>query len=41
MLELMGEGRRRVLAGGGPALHPEVRYLDPARGIIHAPVPGA
>ena len=41
VLELMGEGRRRVLAGGGPYLTPEVRYLDPTRGIIHAPVPEA
>lgn len=39
VLELMAEGRRRVIAGGGPALAPEVRYLDPARGIVHAPLP--
>ena len=38
VLDLMAEGRRRVLSGGGPALVPEVRYLDPLRGIVHAPV---
>ncbi len=31
--ELIAEGRRRVLASGGPALHPEVRYLHPTSGI--------
>ncbi len=41
VLALMAEGRRRVLAAGGPALTPEVRYLDPARGIVHAPMPEA
>ncbi|CAN0449284.1 unnamed protein product, partial [Phaeothamnion confervicola] len=29
VLTLMGEGRRRVLDAGGPALAAEVRYLDP------------
>ena len=38
VLALMGEGRRRVAAAGGPVLAPEVRYLDPRRGIVHAPV---
>lgn len=38
VLALMGEGRRRVARAGGPVLHPEVRYLDPRRGIVHAPV---
>jgi UDP-N-acetylmuramate dehydrogenase len=38
VLRLMAEGRRRVLAGGGPPLEPEVRYLDPRRGIIRAPL---
>jgi UDP-N-acetylenolpyruvoylglucosamine reductase len=34
VLRLMAEGRRRVAGGGGPLLHPEVRYLDPWRGIV-------
>ena len=38
VLALMGEGRRRVAAAGGPVLTPEVRYLDPERGIVHAPL---
>jgi UDP-N-acetylmuramate dehydrogenase len=38
VLRLMAEGRRRVLAGGGPRLEPEVRYLDPRRGIVRAPL---
>lgn len=38
VLELMAMGRRRVVAAGGPALAPEVRYLDPVRGIVHAPL---
>jgi UDP-N-acetylenolpyruvoylglucosamine reductase len=38
VLALMCEGRRRVAAAGGPVLHPEVRYLDPLRGIVHAPL---
>ena len=36
VLALMAEGRRRVLAAGGPRLEPEVRYLDPVRGIVRA-----
>jgi UDP-N-acetylenolpyruvoylglucosamine reductase len=38
VLALMSEGLRRVAAAGGPVLTPEVRYLDPSRGVIHAPV---
>lgn len=38
VLALMAEGRRRVLAAGGPALEPEVRYLHPTHGIVRAPV---
>ena len=38
VLALMSEGRARVVAGGGPELVPEVRYLDPARGIVRAPL---
>ena len=41
VLALMAEGRRRVIAAGGPALTPEVRYLHPTRGIVRAPVDGA
>jgi UDP-N-acetylmuramate dehydrogenase len=41
VLALMAEGRRRVIAGGGPALSAEVRYLDPERGFVHAPMPAA
>lgn len=33
---LIAEGRRRVIAAGGPALHPEVRYLHPTEGIRSA-----
>ncbi|MEQ9092927.1 MAG: UDP-N-acetylmuramate dehydrogenase, partial [Miltoncostaeaceae bacterium] len=32
VLALMTEGRRRVMAAGGPELHPEVRFLDAQRG---------
>ncbi|MDX6556935.1 MAG: UDP-N-acetylmuramate dehydrogenase, partial [Miltoncostaeaceae bacterium] len=39
VLELMAEGRRRVAAAGGPILHPEVRYLDPERGVGPPPLP--
>lgn len=39
VLALMAEGRRRVVAAGGPVLVPEVRFLDPQRGIIAAPLP--
>ena len=38
VLALMTEGRRRVLAAGGPRLEPEVRFLDPERGIVRAPL---
>lgn len=38
VLALMAEGRRRVLAAGGPPLEPEVRYLHPTHGIVRAPV---
>jgi UDP-N-acetylmuramate dehydrogenase len=38
VLELMRTVRRRVIEAGGPALSPEVRYLDPERGIVHAPM---
>ncbi len=38
VLALMAIGRRAVLEAGGPILTPEVRYLDPLRGIIHAPL---
>jgi UDP-N-acetylmuramate dehydrogenase len=41
VLGLMAEGRRRVLAAGGPRLEPEVRYLDAERGIIRAPLEDA
>jgi UDP-N-acetylmuramate dehydrogenase len=41
VLALMQEGRRRVAAGGGPVLWPEVRYLDPERGIVAPPLPPA
>jgi UDP-N-acetylmuramate dehydrogenase len=40
VLALMAEGRRRVLGAGGPELVPEVRYLDPERGIVRAPLDG-
>ena len=38
VLALMAAGRSRVIAAGGPALVPEVRYLDPVHGVVHAPV---
>ena len=38
VLALMREGRRRVVAAGGPLLEPEVRYLDPERGIVRPPL---
>ena len=38
VLALVAAGRRAVIEAGGPALTPEVRYLDPVRGIIHAPL---
>lgn len=38
VLALMSEGRRRVAGAGGPLLHPEVRYLDPVRGIVPVPL---
>jgi UDP-N-acetylenolpyruvoylglucosamine reductase len=39
VLALMAEGRARVVAAGGPVLAPEVRYLDPERGVTHPPLP--
>jgi UDP-N-acetylenolpyruvoylglucosamine reductase len=39
VLALIAEGRRRVAAAGGPALVPEVRYLDPERGVVAPPLP--
>jgi UDP-N-acetylmuramate dehydrogenase len=39
VLALMAEGRGRVVAAGGPDLVPEVRYLDPERGIVPPPLP--
>ncbi|HMM48908.1 MAG TPA: UDP-N-acetylmuramate dehydrogenase [Miltoncostaeaceae bacterium] len=38
VLALMAQGRSRVRAVGGPELHPEVRYLDPVRGIVSPPL---
>ena len=38
VLALLGEGRRRVHAAGGPILRPEVRYLDPVTGIGTPPL---
>jgi UDP-N-acetylenolpyruvoylglucosamine reductase len=38
VLALMREGRRRVVASGGPVLEPEVRYLDPVAGIVRPPL---
>ena len=38
VLALMQEGRRRVVASGGPVLEPEVRYLDPVAGIVRPPL---
>jgi UDP-N-acetylmuramate dehydrogenase len=40
VLGLMAEGRRRVAEAGGPRLEPEVRFLDPDRGIVRAPLEG-
>lgn len=40
VLTLMARGRERVVAAGGPTLVPEVRYLDPARGIVPPPLDG-
>jgi UDP-N-acetylenolpyruvoylglucosamine reductase len=37
VLALMAAGRRRVREAGGPVLEPEVRYLDPERGIVRPP----
>lgn len=39
VLALMAEGRRRVAAAAGVTLEPEVRYLDPERGITRPPLP--
>jgi UDP-N-acetylmuramate dehydrogenase len=39
VLALMAAGRARVAAAGGPVLVPEVRYLDPERGVTHPPLP--
>src|SRR5262245_53553990 len=39
VLTLMAEGRGRVRARGGPVLEPEVRYLDPVRGVGPPPLP--
>ncbi len=39
VLALIAEGRRRVAAAGGPTLVPEVRYLDPERGVVAPPLP--
>jgi hypothetical protein len=36
VLALIAEARRRVHAGGGPLLEPEVRYLHPTEGIRRA-----
>lgn len=41
VLGLMAEGRRRVAAAHGVVLVPEVRYLDPARGIGRPPLDDA
>lgn len=38
VLRLMREARRRVAESGGVLLTPEVRYLDPHRGVIGAPM---
>ena len=38
VLALMREGRRRVVASGGPVLEPEVRYLDPVAGVVRPPL---
>ena len=39
VLALIAEGRRRVASAGGPTLVPEVRYLDPDRGVVAPPLP--
>jgi UDP-N-acetylenolpyruvoylglucosamine reductase len=39
VLALMAEGRRRVREAFGRILDPEVRYLDPERGIGRPPLP--
>ncbi len=39
VLALMAAGRRRVRDRGGPVLEPEVRYLDPVRGVGRPPLP--
>jgi UDP-N-acetylenolpyruvoylglucosamine reductase len=39
VLALMAEGRRRVAEAHGVVLEPEVRYLDPERGIVRPPLP--
>ena len=39
VLALIAEGRRRVAAAGGPTLVPEVKYLDPERGVVAPPLP--
>jgi UDP-N-acetylenolpyruvoylglucosamine reductase len=41
VLALMAEARRLVRAAGGPLLVPEVRYLDPVRGVVAPPLPEA
>ena len=38
VLALIAEGRRRVAAAGGPTLVPEVKYLDPERGVVAPPL---
>jgi UDP-N-acetylmuramate dehydrogenase len=38
VLAVIAEGRRRVHAAGGPVLTPEVRYLDPVRGVVAPPL---
>jgi UDP-N-acetylmuramate dehydrogenase len=38
VLALMAEGRRRVAGATGVTLVPEVRYLDPERGIGRPPL---
>ena len=41
VLALMAEGRRRVADAHGVVLVPEVRYLDPVRGIGRPPLDGS
>ncbi len=38
VLALMREGRRRVAENDGPVLEPEVRFLDPMKGIVRPPL---